>query len=240
MAGIKKYKHDDKGSYTLGLAPTIDLLLCKPELADKIFTHSNIEKNENTGRLYQLCAKHNVPIEENDKVFNILSQKGNCFVIGMFQKFQTVLSETSHILLVSPSDAGNVGNIIRTAVGFGIKNIGIIKPAVDVFDPKAIRASMGALFYINFEYFENMDAYRKKYPNHNLYAFTIDAQTSLSAVKFDEPYSLIFGNEATGLPSEYSNFCKTVTIPYSKKIDSLNLASAISIAAYIATIATEN
>ena len=47
-----------------------------------------------------------------------------------------------------------------------------------------------------------------------------------------KPYSLIFGNEATGLPNEYSDLCDSIIIPHSKDIDSLNLPIATSIAMY--------
>ena len=51
---------------------------------------------------------------------------------------------SNHIVLVNPSDMGNLGTIIRTAVGFGFTDIGIISPAVDAYNPKVIRGSMGS------------------------------------------------------------------------------------------------
>ena len=49
------------------------------------------------------------------------------------------------------------------------------------------------------------------------------------------PYSLIFGNEATGLPAEFARMGQSVMIPQSPDIDSLNLSVAASIAAYVFT-----
>jgi len=165
-----------------------------------------------------------------------ISPKGNCFVIGMFRKFEAPLMNESHLLFFNPADAGNLGSILRTAVGFGIRNVALIKPAVDVFDPKTIRASMGALFQINFEYFDDIDSYRQKFINNSLYAFMLDAQTPLHLTKFVKPYTLVFGNEASVLPVEYASFCETVVIPHSHEIDSLNLTIAVSIAMYTTTI----
>lgn len=233
---ITRYKKENKTSYTLGMTLTMELLLYKPGLVDKVFISSNIEKNENTKKLTQLCSDKAITLETNDKAFNVLSPKANCFVIGVFRKFESVLLESSHILLVNPADAGNLGAIMRTAIGFGINNIGIIKPAVDIFAPKTVRASMGALFHMNFESFECIEEYCQKYPNHNLYAFMLNAKNSLKDQKFTEPYTLIFGNEATGLPKEYSEFCNMVKIPHSTDIDSLNLTCAVSIALYVTTV----
>ena len=54
--------------------------------------------------------------------------------------------DSPHIVLHHPSDSGNLGTILRTALGFGLKNIAIIRPAVDSDDPRVVRASMGAAF----------------------------------------------------------------------------------------------
>ena len=48
-------------------------------------------------------------------------------------------------------------------------------------------------------------------------------------------YSLVFGNEATGLPEEFANTGTPVVIPHLKGIDSLNLPVAAGIAMYEAT-----
>ena len=234
--GISRYKHDNLSSYTLGMTITMELILYKPEITERVYISSSVDENKNMEQLRKLCAKHNIAIEQSDKVFNILSPKGNCFVIGAFKKFSSTLSDEAHIVLVNPADSGNLGNIIRTAIGFGIKNIAIITPAVDIFDPKTVRASMGALFHVNYECFNSIDAYRQKFPRQNLYAFMLGASQPLHSASFIEPYSLIFGNEAKGLPAEYAKFCQAIVIPHTKEIDSLNLNIAASIAMYAATI----
>ena len=50
-----------------------------------------------------------------------------------------------------------------------------------------------------------------------------------------EPYALVFGNEASGLPPEFGRLGQSVVIPHSSAIDSLNLAVAVSIGAYAFT-----
>ena len=142
---ISKYRHDSDYSYTLGATLTIELLKCIPEAVEEVFINS---KTENNDTLNALCEKFNIKMTVSDKVFNILSPKGNCFVIGVFRKFEHHITEGNHVVLVNPSDAGNVGTIIRTAVGFHINNIAVVSPAVDIFDPKVVRASMGAVFHL--------------------------------------------------------------------------------------------
>ena len=44
-------------------------------------------------------------------------------------------------------------------LGFNYKNLIIVRPAVDVFDPKVIRASMGAIFHLNIQYYDTFNDY---------------------------------------------------------------------------------
>lgn len=115
-------------------------------------------------------------------------------------------------------------------LAFGIHNIAIIKPAVDIFDPKTIRASMGALFHINFSYFETFEIYKNLFEQNNIYCFLTDATRSIKRTKFQEPCSLVFGSESAGLNSNYNNIGTSVIIPQTKFVDSLNLSIATAIA----------
>ena len=60
----------------------------------------------------------------------------------------------------------------------------------------------------------------------------LQSNTSIHNVLFKEPFSLVFGNEATGLPNNFLEYGESVIIPHSKEIDSLNLPVAVSIALY--------
>lgn len=229
---LQRYKHDSKCSYALGATLTYELIKNKPELAVRVFVRSSLTRTAAAEKLFALCRKQRIPVVTNDKAFNILSPKGNCFVIGEFRKVEEPLRKGSHVVLVNPSDAGNLGTIIRTAVGFGIKQIAIIRPAVDFFDPKTVRASMGAAFLVNVQYFDTVEAYMEAFPENMRYAFMLTASVPIQNIELCEPYSLIFGNEATGLPEIYTEFCQSVIIPHSDGIDSLNLPVAASIAMY--------
>ena len=122
-------------------------------------------------------------------------------MIGEFRKFQgTLTADASHIVLVQPSNAGNMGTIMRSALGFGITQMAIIRPAVDAFDPKTVRASMGAVFSMDFVYFDSFEEYREAFGERELYPFMLDAEMKLYEIRPKRVFSLIFGNEATGLP----------------------------------------
>lgn len=236
MATYKRYRKEDSVSYSLGITLTFELLKYKTEYVNRVFVHSAMKQGETLDKLEGLCKNAGIEVVYTDKIFNVLSQKENCYVIGEFRKFKGNLSkEKSHIVLVNPSNAGNMGTIMRSALGFGLNQMAIIRPAVDAFDPKTVRASMGAVFSTEFVYFDTFEEYQKVYGQRELYPFMLNAKSSLHEVKPQGIFSLIFGNEATGLPEEFEQIGTSVIIPHSKRIDSLNLPIAASIAMYETT-----
>ncbi len=229
---IQKYKHDLDVSYALGATLTYELLKCAPELATRVFINSQTKRDGGIERMLEDCEAKRIPVETSDKAFNILSPKGNCFVIAEFEKAKTRLKKGDHIVLVNPSDAGNMGTILRTATGFGLLDVAVIRPAVDAYDPRTVRASMGAIFHTRIEYFDSIGDYIARFPENRRYAFMLTASSPLPEAGKTRPFSLIFGNEATGLPESYAELCESVIINHSNDIDSLNLPTAAGIAIY--------
>lgn len=236
MASYKRYRKDSLVSYSLGITLTFELLSFRPEQVTRVFLHSAMKEGDTMDRLLALCRERQIEVVYSDKIFHVMSQKENCYVIGEFQKYDGKLQEdSSHIVLVNPSNAGNMGTIMRSALGFGLRQMAVIRPAVDAFEPKVIRASMGAVFSIDFVYFDTFEEYRERYGKRELYPFMLDADICLPDMQPEGLFSLIFGNEATGLPPEFSEVGQSVVIPHSDRIDSLNLPIAASIAMYEAT-----
>ena len=112
--------------------------------------------------------------------------------------------------------------------------IGEFRKFEDVLDPKVFRASMGAIFSTQFQYFDSFDEYLEQFGERELYPFMLQAKITLPEISPSGTYSLIFGNEATGLPREFLDIGTSVIIPHSDRIDSLNLPIAASIAMYAA------
>lgn len=235
---VKPYKKDFDYSYTLGVFLTIELMDHRPDKVIKVYLSTNADKNSGVIKIKDLADKWDIPVEVNDRAVSRLSPKENCYAIGIFSKYETPLAkDKNHIVLVNPMDSGNLGTILRTSLGFGITNIAIIRPAVDIFDPRTIRASMGALFSVSFAYFNDFNMYQGLSSRHALYPFMLNAKQSLHDVDsfIKKPYSLIFGNESSGLPDEFREIGTSIVIPHSKNIDSLNLSVSVGIACYAFT-----
>lgn len=235
MEQIKPYKKSFEYSYTLGAFPTIELIKNEPEKVLQVIVSPELEDRE---IITDLCKQYRIPILESKKQIERLSDKENVYIIGAFRKFEKELSKTApHIVLVNPSNMGNLGTIIRTAIGFGIHDIALIEPAADIYNPKVVRASMGALFHMNFHYFDSFEAYAALYGEHEFFLFMLDADKILvpGIYQGDKPFSLIFGNEATGLDERFHQYGTSVLIPQSSEVDSLNITVAVAVASYVFT-----
>lgn len=233
--GYKPYKKTFSHSYTFGMFPTVELVKARPRDAAYVLVSSEYRHDGASPDIFEFCREKHIDVKVNDKQFNRIGAKENCYVIGVFNKYECTLDAgKSHVVLVNPSNMGNMGTIIRTLTGFGIENLAIISPGADIFDPKVIRASMGAVFRINFKYYESYSEYRAESGDRDVYAFMLDGKVSLKDMKrnHERPFSLIFGNEAAGLDSSYHDAGVSVLIRHTDRIDSLNLTIAAGIALY--------
>ena len=234
MPSLEAYSRSLDYSYALGLFPASELMKKRPELARRLLVSGKAEDSEGLRALRALCAERRVREEQADKVLSRVSGKENCFAAVVFDKFQSQLTGGNHLVLHHPSDKGNLGTMLRTALGFGYRDIAIIRPAADAFDPHVVRASMGAIFGLNLRYYDDFEAYRAEFPTHMCYPFMLDASVPLAegVAQKRAPFALIMGNEGSGLPPAFARLGQPVRIPHSAEIDSLNLSVAAAIGMY--------
>ena len=143
MIKVTSYKSDNIYTYGLGATVAMEYLLKKRDVVRAVILHPGFRSEETIAKIRDICGS-DIPVSTEEKPFNILSKKDNCFVIVVIEKKKVSLKDGNHMVLVNPSNAGNMGTIMRSCLGFGVRDLAIIPPAVDHFDPKVIRASMGA------------------------------------------------------------------------------------------------
>ena len=227
---IKRYQKKFDYSYSFGIYPTLDLIKHRRDSVYKVLVKSQTDDSKGIEEIRELCELHNIPMEIADRGIDKIATKENTYVVGVFKKYESELEDNcNHLVLVEPRNMGNLGTIIRTMLGFGFNNLAIINPATDIFDPMVVRSTMGAVFQINFKYFDSFEEYQKDFPNQNLYPFMLDGAEDITKLIFKEPFSIVQGNESKGLPSEYQDIGQSVYIPHGERIDSLNLSVATGI-----------
>ena len=176
MPSLEGYKSGLDYSYAPGIFPSMECLTYRPEKVRRLLVHSSAAGREGVEKLCTLAEKHRIRIEEADKALARISGKENCYAAAVFEKFEDELNEEKpHIVLHNPSDSGNIGTILRTALGLGIEDVALVRPCADVFDPKTVRASMGAMFRLRIRVYDRFEEYREQFAARKLYPFMLDA-----------------------------------------------------------------
>ena len=127
------------------------------------------------------------------------------------------------------SDPGNLGTVIRTADAAGFGGVVLLGDCVDVYSPKVVRSTMGALFDLPIVKVKHVDELKL----FHLVCADLNQAVSIYEFDFTKPFALVVGNEAHGVSREVSDAASAkITIPMIGKSESLNAAVAFGVAAY--------
>jgi TrmH family RNA methyltransferase len=125
-------------------------------------------------------------------------------------------------------DPGNVGTIVRSALAFGANSVALGPDCADPYTPKAVRASMGAIFALDVA----RVADPAELPRERVALVAREGNPLRGPLT--QPVTLVVGAEREGLPDDVVTACdRTAHLPIAT--DSLNAAAAASIALYEAT-----
>lgn len=143
-----------------------------------------------------------------------------------------------YLALDSIRDPGNLGTILRVADWFGIDAVFAAPDTVDVFNPKVVQATMGAIFRVKFHYAEIPALCRAAVSaGGNVYGTFLDGsdmyEKQLNPGK-DSPSVIVIGNESNGISDEVAGLVsdRLYIPPYPKNdtgSESLNAAVATAI-----------
>jgi len=161
-------------------------------------------------------------------------------VLAVMEKPKPVTDWDSHIkqgsiLVVDRiQDPGNLGTIIRTALAAGVDGLWLIAGTVDPFNPKVVRASMGAIGRIAISTMTAQECVDQcGNLGLKLVAATLDDAVPYYLADFSQPCALIIGNEANGVqPYLLQHSLERVLIPIANEVESLNAAAAAAILIY--------
>ena len=165
-----------------------------------------------------------------DSISPLQSSQGLIFVCRIPQTGECDFSSGSHILLDNIQDPGNVGTIIRTAHAFGLKSVVLTGGSADIYNPKTVRASMGAVFKQLIVTKNFNDIKKLKKSGVRLIGSSNDiSATDIKSTNVSNSMILL-GNEGQGISEELLALCdETVRIPLSPDCESLNVAIAASV-----------
>lgn len=134
------------------------------------------------------------------------------------------------LVLDNVNDPGNLGTIIRTADWFGINQVIASTSTVDLFNPKVIQSSMGAVYRTRFFRTNLTEALMQlNEAGYQIIGAALGGE-NLYKTNFKTKTALVMGSESHGIsPELIGQIQKTVLIPQFGETESLNVAMATGI-----------
>lgn len=173
----------------------------------------------------------------DEKLFNLASDvetsQNILFSCDMPHKMADELPESLNgvILLDGIQDPGNLGTILRTADAFALSAVILCEGCTDLFAPKVVRSTMGAIFRQQvFKMPLEQAISCMKSRNLPVYAAALsDNSISINEISLKNT-AVIIGNEGRGVTQKALNLCdKQIIIPMLGKAESLNAGVAAAI-----------
>jgi TrmH family RNA methyltransferase len=150
-------------------------------------------------------------------------------VIGIYEQRWSEVAGPLCVYLHGVGDPGNVGTVLRAAQAFGASSVALGPGCADPHSPKAVRASMGAIFAVTLARVDDV----RRLPGERI-ALSADAERPLRAGLGGGGLTLLVGAEREGLPPAVLATCERVArIPIAS--ESLNAAMAATVALYEVT-----
>jgi len=180
----------------------------------------------------------NIIIETTEQVLKKLATTDSApkaIAVGIQKKYdKNILKSAKKVLLLEDiKDIGNLGTIIRSSVAFGADAIILYGESTDIYNPKCVRASVGQLWKIPIFEIKNFNELSKTFKDFERIATLPRSTNLLKTFTPSLPCLVMFGSEANGLSEELINFSTdSVKIEMTKAVESLNLASSVSIILY--------
>lgn len=135
------------------------------------------------------------------------------------------------LVLESIEKPGNLGAILRTADAAGVDAVLVCDPAVDLYNPNAIRASLGALFTLPVVPLSPEEALAwLKERKIRVFATHLEASRPVYDCDFQQAAALVMGGEAMGISAFWvENADERIIIPMRGKVDSMNVSASTAI-----------
>jgi len=217
-----------------GLKCCLEIYNIRPDLIEKAF----ICEKKIPKELFSNLSFEQISKREMNLISPVITPQGIIFILKKpsFAKIAELNYEHTDYLIVLDriQDPGNMGTIIRTLRAVGIDRFFLSFDSVDPFSEKVIRAATGMQFSMQICEYKDLNLLLeelKKIGFKNV--FLSDVSKGENIFKISELFDksiLLFGNEGSGLSPMISG--RRFTIPMPGKIESINVAQALTITVF--------
>ena len=174
--------------------------------------------------------QYTAPAELFEYASPLKSSPGPVFTVKMPEREESFSAEKV-IILENLQDPGNVGTVIRTANAFNIDAVILVGACADLYNPKTVRASMGAIFRqrVLSMSISELESFCDKKALPLFAAALSDKAADLRNIEIHRAAAVI-GSEGRGISDEMRSVCGgEIIIPMNPESESLNAAVAASV-----------
>lgn len=234
----KKYRDQEDCYIIEGIKLVQEALIEGAKLKTIIICDDCAQEADFSSELKYEIAKYDC-IYVSEKIFssisNVVNPQGIMAVVQKPEGSSEInFNDDLFLVLDDIQDPGNMGTILRTADSLNLKQIIVSKGSSDVYNPKVVRSTMGAIFRINIIESDNLVKTIKELKKHKIKIVTTSLQTdkSMYDISYDKT-AIIIGNEANGVEEELQNLSdEKIKIPMPGKTESLNASVATAVVLY--------
>ncbi len=231
-----KYRKENAEFTAEGVRLCLDAYNSDAKISSLVVREDIIDKyNDIIEKLSAVSEKSYIVSE---KIFKDISEtkspQGILCVIKALDKtplFGKISIGGKFVALDNIQDPSNLGTILRTAEAVGIDGIVLSDDCCDIYSPKVVRGSMGAVFRIPFTVESSIKDFISAHKDITSYASVVSGDAEkITDVKFSDNSLLVIGNEGNGVKASTIEACdKKITIPMNGRAESLNASAAAAI-----------
>ncbi len=240
----KKSRTEQRAFVAEGIRLAEDVFRSGAGLIREVYASESFAQSGELKRLYDLAGGTAVtePVLVKDSVFGAMSETVTpqgilCVVEQPQYGIDDMIGDKKVKLLILEDiqDPGNLGTMIRTAEAAGMNGVIMSRGTVDIFSPKVIRSTMGAVLRVPFTYADDLnpvlDELRQKEIRN--YAAYLRNGDNFKEVDYSDRAAIVIGNEGNGLSDGILEHCdRNVFIPMAGEVESLNAAVAAALLMY--------
>ncbi len=236
----KKYR-DEKKEFLVEGVKMVKEALMGQEAIEKIVVCDEKLSRQEWLELEEMCKTKGI---KGEKIVHVSKQILNYIgdtmspqgVMAVLKQKETTFSYSNLVFaLDNLQDPGNLGTIIRTLDAAGIQDLIVSSDTVELYNPKVVRSTMGAIFRLHFHFANELTQELKKLQalGYEIVITSLKAKSYYYDLDFTKKMVIAIGNEAKGVSAKVQELAnKEVKIPMLGQTESLNAAVATSIIAY--------
>lgn len=207
--------------------PFVETFFFAPRLAESPRGEAMVKRVKDSGIPAFRCTE-----EVLSELTDTVQSQG---VVAVVRKPSWTLSCRGVMLVADEiQDPGNMGTLLRTAVGAGVHGLLVVEGSVDVYNPKVLRSSMGAVFHLPHWLVTRRQALDLARANGStlVIADLVDSNNYWKA-RYPQNMALVIGNEARGVHPDFRDAALLrVQIPLLGPVESLNAPVAAAVLLY--------